>query len=61
MTDLFLSPSNFWFSIALSAVCLVLLMELAGMLFGVSLIGIGDDTKPKVRGGKKEVCHLHRP
>ena len=43
MTDLFLSPSNFWFSIALSAVFLVLVMELAGMLFGVSLIGIGDE------------------
>jgi len=43
MTELFLSPNNFWFSIALSAVFLVLVMEMASMLFGVSLIGIGDE------------------
>lgn len=43
MIELFLSPNNFWFSIALSAVFLVLVMEMASMLFGVSLIGIGDE------------------
>jgi len=43
MFDVLLSPSNFWFSIALSAVLFVCLLEVVSMLFGVSLLGLSDD------------------
>ncbi|WDT84732.1 OB-fold-containig protein [Alteromonas sp. 009811495] len=43
MTDILLSPANFWFSIALCAVIIVLFLELVSMLFGISLLGMGDD------------------
>lgn len=43
MTDILLSPANFWFSISLCAVFVVLVLELVSMLFGVSLLGMGDD------------------
>ena len=43
MTDVLLSPANFWFSIALIAVFFVFILELISTVFGVSLIGLGDD------------------
>lgn len=43
MTDVLLSPANFWFSIALFAVFLVFILELISTVFGVSLLGLGDD------------------
>ena len=43
MFDLLLSPSNFWFSIALSAVIFVCLLEVVSIMFGVSLLGLSDD------------------
>lgn len=43
MTELLLSPANFWFSIALCAVFVIFVLELISMQFGVSLLGIGDD------------------
>lgn len=43
MTDVLLSPANFWFSIALFAVFLVFILELISTVFGISLLGLGDD------------------
>ncbi|WP_334020389.1 OB-fold-containig protein [Alteromonas sp. S015] len=43
MTDVLLSPANFWFSIALIAVFFVFILELISTVFGVSLVGLGDD------------------
>lgn len=43
MTDVLLSPENFWFSIALFAVFLVFILELISTVFGMSLLGLGDD------------------
>ena len=43
MTDLLLSPSNLWFSIALTAIAFIAVLELVSMLFGLSLLGIGDE------------------
>ncbi|WP_421131781.1 OB-fold-containig protein [Alteromonas sp. A079] len=43
MFDVLLSPSNFWFSIALSAVIFVCLLEVVSIMFGVSLLGLSDD------------------
>lgn len=43
MTDVLLSPSNFWFSIALIAVFIVFVLELIGTIFGASVLGVGDD------------------
>ena len=43
MTDVLLSPANFWFSIALIAVFFVFILELISTVFGASLIGLGDD------------------
>ncbi|MBT3136657.1 YqiJ family protein [Alteromonas sp. ALT199] len=43
MTDVLLSPSNFWFSIALIAVFFVFILELVSTIFGASLLGLGDD------------------
>ena len=43
MTDVLLSPANFWFSIALFAVFLVFILELISTVFGMSLLGLGDD------------------
>lgn len=43
MTDVLLSPTNFWFSIALIAVFFVFILELISTVFGVSLLGLGDD------------------
>ncbi|MEC9062901.1 MAG: hypothetical protein VYC55_14975, partial [Pseudomonadota bacterium] len=43
MTDVLLSPANFWFSISLIAVFFVFILELVGTVFGVSLLGLGDD------------------
>ena len=43
MTDVLLSPANFWFSIALFAVFLVFILELVSTVFGMSLLGLGDD------------------
>ena len=43
MTDVFLSPANFWFSISISAVFLILVLEVISILFGISLLGLGDD------------------
>ncbi|GFD82364.1 hypothetical protein KUL156_12430 [Alteromonas sp. KUL156] len=43
MTDVLLSPANFWFSIALIAVFLVFILELVSTIFGISLLGLGDD------------------
>ena len=43
MTDVLLSPTNFWFSISLIAVLFVFILELVSTIFGVSLLGLGDD------------------
>ena len=43
MTDVLLSPANFWFSIALIAVFFVFILELVSTIFGASLLGLGDD------------------
>ncbi|QGX62263.1 OB-fold-containig protein [Alteromonas mediterranea] len=43
MTDVLLSPSNFWFSIALIAVFIVFVLELISTIFGASVLGVGDD------------------
>ena len=43
MTDVLLSPANFWFSIALIAVFFVFILELVSTVFGASLLGLGDD------------------
>lgn len=43
MTDVLLSPANFWFSISLIAVFFVFILELVSTVFGVSLLGLGDD------------------
>ena len=43
MTDVLLSPANFWFSISLIAVLFVFILELVSTIFGVSLLGLGDD------------------
>ena len=43
MTDVLLSPSNFWFTIALIAVFIVFVLELIGTIFGASVLGVGDD------------------
>ncbi|WP_394223304.1 OB-fold-containig protein [Alteromonas gracilis] len=43
MTDVLLSPTNFWFSIALIAVFFVFILELISTVFGASLLGLGDD------------------
>ncbi len=43
MTDVLLSPANFWFSISLIAVFFVFILELVSTIFGVSLLGLGDD------------------
>ncbi|GEA02160.1 hypothetical protein KUL17_10570 [Alteromonas sp. KUL17] len=43
MTDVLLSPANFWFSIALIAVFFVFVLELISTIFGASLLGLGDD------------------
>ena len=43
MTDVLLSPANFWFSIALIAVFFVFILELISTIFGASFLGLGDD------------------
>lgn len=43
MTYVLLSPANFWFSISLIAVFFVFILELVSTVFGVSLLGLGDD------------------
>ena len=43
MTDVLLSPANFWFSIALIAVFFVFILELISTIFGASFLGFGDD------------------
>lgn len=43
MTDVLLSPANFWFSIALIAVFFVFILELVSTVLGASLLGLGED------------------
>ena len=43
MTDVLLSPTNFWFSISLIAVFFIFILELVSTIFGISLLGLGDD------------------
>ena len=40
MLELLFSDTNFWFSIALVTVAILLILELISLIFGVSLIGI---------------------
>ena len=39
----FLDDANFWFSCALGVVFALFILEMAGMLFGVSLLELTDD------------------
>ena len=43
MLSFFLDDANFWFSCALGVVFALFILEMAGMLFGVSLLGLIDD------------------
>tara|TARA_Y100000296_G_scaffold64612_1_gene75897 strand:+ start:2381 stop:2983 length:603 start_codon:yes stop_codon:yes gene_type:complete len=43
MADILLSPTNFWFSVALIAVFFVFILELISVFFGVSMLGLNDD------------------
>ncbi|MDO6567565.1 YqiJ family protein [Alteromonas sp. 1_MG-2023] len=43
MLDVLLSDANFWFSIALATVAILFIIEIAGLVFGISLIGLLDD------------------
>lgn len=40
MTDVLLSPTNFWFSISLIAVFFIFILELVSTIFGISLLGL---------------------
>lgn len=43
MLEVLLSDTNYWFSIALATVAILFVLELVGLIFGISLIGILDD------------------
>ena len=43
MLSFLLNDANFWFSCALGIVIALFVLELAGMLFGISLLGLADD------------------
>lgn len=43
MLSFFLDDANFWFSCAIGVVVALFILEIAGMLFGVSLLGLIDD------------------
>lgn len=43
MMSFFLDDANFWFSCALGVVAALFILEMAGMFFGISLLGLIDD------------------
>lgn len=43
MLSFLLNDANFWFSCALGIVIALFVLELAGMFFGISLLGLADD------------------
>ncbi|CAD5269503.1 conserved membrane hypothetical protein [Alteromonas sp. 38] len=43
MLDILLSDANFWFSIALATVAILFIIEIVGLVFGISMIGLLDD------------------
>ena len=43
MLDILLSDANFWFSIALATVAILFIIEIVGLVFGISMVGLLDD------------------
>ena len=43
MLDVLLSDANFWFSIALATVAILFIIEIVGLVFGISMVGLLDD------------------
>jgi len=43
MLEVLLSDANYWFSVALATVAILFILELVGLIFGISLMGILDD------------------